>query len=76
MLTRIAAIIQIPILVGAVFFVQLPQLGAMELRQNFEFAALVLFMLVVIAFFGPGRFSVDAWLTRKSEQAEKAGQAA
>lgn len=67
MVTRIAALVQIPILVGAIFLVELPRLGAAEFNGNFELAVIVLFLLVMIVLFGPGRFSVDAWLDRKAQ---------
>src|ERR1041384_4188335 len=69
--TRIAALVQIPILVGAIFFVELPRLGAVEFAGNFELAVMVLYLLVVITLFGPGRLSVDGWLDRKAEQADR-----
>jgi putative oxidoreductase len=66
LLTRAAAIAQIPILLGAVFHVFLPKVMLYEPRQNFEFAALVLFLLIVVAFYGPGRWSVDYLLNKQA----------
>jgi uncharacterized membrane protein YphA (DoxX/SURF4 family) len=57
-LTRIAALVQIPILVGAVFFVH-RQDGLFALGQSLEFSALVLFLLVVFAISGAGKLSLD-----------------
>lgn len=57
-LTRIAALVQIPILAGAVFFVH-RQDGLFALGQSLEFSALVLFLLVVIAISGAGKLSLD-----------------
>jgi uncharacterized membrane protein YphA (DoxX/SURF4 family) len=57
-LTRVAALVQIPILVGAVFFVH-RQDGLFALGQSLEFSALVLFLLVVIAVSGAGKLSLD-----------------
>jgi len=57
-LTRIAAIIQIPILFGAVFLIHRPD-GLFALGQSLEFSALVLLLLVVFAFAGSGRLSLD-----------------
>ncbi|HEY0969074.1 MAG TPA: DoxX family protein [Opitutaceae bacterium] len=57
-LTRIAAAIQIPILVGAVFFVH-RQDGLFALGQSLELSALVLFLLGVITVSGAGRLSMD-----------------
>jgi uncharacterized membrane protein YphA (DoxX/SURF4 family) len=67
LLTRFAAILQIPILLGAVFYVYTPQVFTLEPRQSLELAALVLFVLVLIATFGAGRLSLDHWLARRSE---------
>ena len=48
LLTRLAALTQIPILIGAVFYVWLPHALVIEQRQNLEFSALVLFLLALI----------------------------
>ena len=65
LLTRLAALIQMPILIGAVFYLWLPQVLFFEKRQYFEFAALVLFLLGLIFVYGGGRFSVDYLITKK-----------
>jgi putative oxidoreductase len=57
-LTRIAAAVQIPILVGAVFFIH-RQDGLFALGQSLEFSALVLFLLVVFTIAGAGKLSLD-----------------
>ena len=57
-LTRIAALVQIPILVGAVFFVH-RQDGLFALGQSLEFSALVLFLLCVVFVAGAGKLSLD-----------------
>jgi putative oxidoreductase len=57
-LTRIAALAQIPILLGAVFFVH-RQDGLFALGQSLEFSALVLFLLVVFVVAGAGKLSLD-----------------
>src|SRR5688500_4915092 len=57
-LTRIAAWVQIPLLVGAVFFVH-RQVGLFALGQSLEFSALVLFMLCVFVVAGAGKLSLD-----------------
>ena len=56
LLTRVAALIQIPILLGAVL---LTWGGLFSADQSFEFSALVLFLLVLIFLHGSGRWSVD-----------------
>ena len=57
-LTRLAAIVQIPILFGAVFIVH-RQDGLFAMGQSLELSALVLFLLVVIAIAGAGKYSLD-----------------
>src|SRR5205814_3222940 len=59
LLTRLAALAQMPILIGAVFYHWMPQVLVFEQRQSFEFATLVLFLLVLIFVYGAGRLSVD-----------------
>ncbi len=68
LLTRLAALAQMPILVGALFYLWMPQLLFFEQRQNFEFAMLVLFLLALIFVYGGGRLSVDYLLTRKDRR--------
>lgn len=66
LLTRLAAAIQVPILVGAVFYVYMPKMVSPGPRQDLEFSALVLFLLIVIMIRGAGRFSLDHYISRKS----------
>jgi uncharacterized membrane protein YphA (DoxX/SURF4 family) len=66
-LTRVAALVQIPIVAGAVFYVHMPKVMLVEPRQSFEFSALVLFLLTMFFIFGGGRWSVDCYLSRKTE---------
>lgn len=56
--TRIAALIQLPILGGAVFLVHLKQ-GLLSVSQSLELASLVLMLLLVFAVFGSGPWSID-----------------
>jgi putative oxidoreductase len=56
--TRMAAFIQVPILVVAVFFVDYSQ-GFASANQSLELSSLVLMLLCVILVFGPGRWSLD-----------------
>lgn len=76
LLTRLAALSQIPILLGAVFYVWLPKVVFVEQRQNFEFSALVLFLLALVFVYGAGRLSVDHVLTRKEHDQAQARSAA
>lgn len=57
-LTRIAALVQIPILAGAVFIVHRND-GLFAMGQSLEFSALVLFLLGVISVSGAGKLSLD-----------------
>lgn len=57
--TRFAAVSQLPLLIGALLYLYLPRFATLELRQNLEFSALVLFLLTIITVHGAGRFSVD-----------------
>lgn len=76
LLTRLAALLQIPILLGAVFYVYLPQMALIDPRQNLEFSALVLFLLLLVVAFGPGRLSVDHLLGKKDHTRAPAHSAA
>ena len=58
-MTRLMAALQVPILVGAVYFVHFQE-GLLAAGQGLEFSALTLFLLLTIVVFGPGRLSVDA----------------
>lgn len=73
LLTRLAALAQIPILVGAVFFVHRGE-GLFTRAQNLEFTLLVLFLLVLVFAHGPGRWSVDYYLFARKRE-ERAGGA-
>lgn len=64
--TRLAALVQLPILVGAVLLVHW-QDGLLSANQSLEFSSLVLFLLVLVFVFGSGRWSLDArWRDRPS----------
>ena len=61
LLTRLAALTQIPILIGAVFLVHLQE-GLLSANQSLEFSALVLFLLGVVFVFGSGPWSADRYV--------------
>ena len=65
-LTRVGAIIQIPNLIGAVFFVHLKE-GLFTQGGSLEFATLVLFLLSIIAVVGAGRLSIDWFFSEHKE---------
>ena len=67
--TRFAAIIQIPILVSAVFFVSIDR-GLASGNQSLELSGLVLIILAVILIFGPGQLSLDYKRFEKKSGAE------
>ncbi len=73
LLTRVAALVQIPVLVGAVFVSQL-QGGLLTAHQSFEFSTLVLFMLILVFLYGSGKWSVDYYLFVKKTRAEVAAR--
>jgi uncharacterized membrane protein YphA (DoxX/SURF4 family) len=58
LLTRLAALVQLPVLAGAVFFVHMKD-GLFARAQNLEFTLFVLFTLLLVAWHGPGRWSLD-----------------
>ena len=74
LLTRIAALVQIPVLIGAVFHVH-GMSGVFEGDQSFEFAALVLFLLAVFSIWGSGPWSLDASIARRAETEREDEQA-
>jgi putative oxidoreductase len=59
--TRLAAVVQLPVLFGAVFMVHSTD-TLLTAGQSLEFSALVLMLLIVYLGVGAGPLSVDAWL--------------
>jgi putative oxidoreductase len=59
--TRLAAVVQLPVLFGAVFMVHSTD-TLLTAGQSLEFSALVLMLLIVYLGVGSGPLSVDAWL--------------
>jgi putative oxidoreductase len=74
--TRLAALVQLPILFGAIFSLYLPRYAVIEPRQYLEYTALVAFLLALFVVFGAGRFSIDYLMSRRSREAESARQSA
>lgn len=74
MATRWSALLQLPALLGAVFCVYLPQFSSLELRQNFEFSTLVMFLLGLLSVYGAGRYSVDHQMEKQHEHDAQALQ--
>ena len=70
LVTRGAALAQLPALFGAVFFVHLRG-GFLAPGQSLELSALVLFLLALYAVFGSGRLSVDHYLFGEADEEER-----
>lgn len=66
--TRIASAVQVPILVGAIAFVNSPRTGStMGNYHQLEIAIVVLVGLLVLMLFGAGRYSIDARRRKEME---------
>jgi uncharacterized membrane protein YphA (DoxX/SURF4 family) len=64
--TRIGALIQIPTLVGATFFVNWSG-GIWAFAEELRFSALVLFLLVMFVWYGSGPLSLDERLQPQTD---------
>ena len=64
--TRIAAAMQIPILIGAVFFIHFKE-GLVDTGQSLELSILVMFLLFVFLLFGSGPYSLDYYGKSKKD---------
>ena len=64
LVTRFAVVIQIPILLGAVFFVNLTH-GFWLLNSELWISILVLLLLIVFWIVGSGPYSVDTWMKKR-----------
>ena len=69
LLSRLAALVQIPILFGAVFIVNASQ-NLASIDQSLELAVMVLVLLIVYFLFGSGGFSLDQYLADKKTKSE------
>ncbi len=72
LLTRIMCLVQLPILAGAVIWVNAPK-GFMSLgsHMELEISIAVLFGLIVFMVFGAGKFSIDEKRRREKEMEMK-----
>src|SRR5882724_6123935 len=68
--TRLAAAVQVPALLGAVFFVHLRS-GLMLQDQSLELASLVLVLLTAFAVFGADKLSLDHLLAKAKVDRER-----
>src|SRR5687768_5175814 len=73
--TRIVSLIQVPILIGAVIFVNYPK-GFLSLgnHMELEISVIVLVGLVVFMIFGAGKYSIDAKRRREAMEASQSSQ--
>lgn len=62
-LTRLSVLLQLPILVGAVFFVNITR-GFSALNSELWLSIVVLVLLLMFLVIGSGKFSVDDWMRR------------
>ncbi len=61
LLTRMASIVQIPILVTAAFFVNI-RMGFSFLNSELWLSILMLILVILFTIVGSGRFSMDEWM--------------
>lgn len=71
LITRVAVVVQIPILIGAVFVVHAREIFLVTATE-LEYSILVLVLLIVFFFYGGGKWSVDHHIIRR--KAESASQ--
>ena len=66
--TRVVSVIQLPVLIGAVIFVNYPK-GFLSIgnHMELEISLIVLIGLVVFVVFGAGKFSIDEKRRREKE---------
>jgi uncharacterized membrane protein YphA (DoxX/SURF4 family) len=70
--TRMGALMQIPNLIGATFFVNWSG-GVFGIAEELRFSALVLFLLIMFVWHGSGPLSIDARLEPAEADARRAG---
>ncbi|MEC5144353.1 DoxX family protein [Chitinophaga sp. 212800010-3] len=70
LVTRFAAMVNIPVLLGAVFFVHSPT-GLFTVYPMVGLSLLVLFLLILFVIEGSGRISVDEYMRRHPEKPRK-----
>lgn len=63
--TRIACLIMVPILIGAVFFVNAPQ-GIFTADSEFGYSLAVLFLLIFFVIEGSGPVSLDRYFNKRN----------
>lgn len=63
--TRLMCLLQIPVLVGAVFFINMKN-GVFTGNSEFEFSIIILLLLIVFFIEGGGPLSLDSYFKKKS----------
>jgi uncharacterized membrane protein YphA (DoxX/SURF4 family) len=67
LLTRFAAMIQIPIILGAILTIHLKE-GIFQVSQNLEFTILLFFILALLSLCGSGKLSADHYMELEYKQ--------
>ncbi len=67
LITRWAIAFQIPILIGAVFFVNLPH-GFTSINSELGFSIATLVLLILFMFYGSGNFSLDYYVRNHKDR--------
>lgn len=70
LLTRFAALLQIPVLLGAILIFHLKE-GLVRVEQSLELSTLVLVLLIIYFLFGAGPLSVDNYLAKNRSAGKK-----
>ena len=70
LLTRLAVVIQMPILLGAIFFVNITK-GLSFLNSELWLSIIVFLMLVLIWIVGSGSFSADSWVRENNNRHQR-----
>lgn len=65
--TRLACIIQLPVLIGAVFFIE-SQDTMLATGSQFEYSLVVMVLLLVFTVYGGGKWSADHRIISKKEK--------
>ena len=66
LITRISAAFNIPILAGAVLFINLPQ--GLEAGTELSLSVLILFLLIFFLIYGSGHFAVGKYLATHKDR--------
>jgi uncharacterized membrane protein YphA (DoxX/SURF4 family) len=66
LITRIAVLFQLPILIGAVIFINAPR-GIYSVGSELEYSILVLFLLIFFLIYSSGPLSADAMIKKNKK---------